>query len=75
MSPNEVVSLVGGIVAIMGVLLAVVGWYIRITVERVVRDATINIRPGHHNGGKSLADIADKIDRITSRLDDMEARK
>lgn len=68
MQPNEVVSLIGGVVALLGVSLAVVGWYIRITVERVVRESTQAIQPGWRNGGKSLTDVAEKIDRIEARL-------
>lgn len=68
MQPNDWVAFVGGTLAIAGVLLGVMGWYIRITVERVVRQSTQAIQPGWRNGGKSLTDVAEKIDRIEARL-------
>lgn len=75
MTPNETVSLIGGVLAILGVSLAVVGWYIRVTVERVVQESTRAIQPGYKNGGKSLTDVADKLDRIADRLSVLESQK
>lgn len=74
MSPNDVVSLIGGVVAILATALAVIGWYVRVTVERVVTQHTQAIQPGYKNGGKSLTDVADKLDKIALRLDNLEGR-
>lgn len=75
MQPNDWVAFVGGTFAIIGVVLGVMGWYIRITVERVVAQHTQAIQPGWRNGGKSLTDVSEKIDRIARRLDDLERQK
>jgi hypothetical protein len=74
MSPNDVVSLIGGIVAILATALAVIGWYVRVTVERVVTAHTQSIQPGYKNGGKSLTDVADKLDSIAERLSKLEGK-
>lgn len=59
MSPNEIVGLVVGVLSIVGVLLAGLGWFIKTK----IREFTYPIQP-NANGGKSLNDLHLKIDGL-----------
>jgi|DEB0MinimDraft_6_1074348.scaffolds.fasta_scaffold09907_2 outer membrane murein-binding lipoprotein Lpp len=59
MSPSEVVGLVLGVLSIMGILLGALGWWI----NTKIKVATYQIQPTA-NGGKSLADLHVKVDRL-----------
>ena len=68
MSPNEIVTLVGGVLAILVVLVGALAWYVRVAVRDEVSKATKPIQPGYRNGGQSLADIADTVKRIAEKI-------
>ena len=68
MSPQEIVTLVGGVLAILVVLVGALAWYVRVAVRDEVLKATKPIQPGYRNGGQSLADIADTIKRIAEKI-------
>lgn len=72
MDPNDVVALVGGVLAIVVTLVGGLMWYVRVVVRDEVGKATKPIQPGYRNGGESLADIAHTIKRIADRLDIIE---
>ena len=59
MGPSEVVGLVLGGLSIMGILLGALGWWI----NTKIKVATYQIQPTA-NGGKSLADLHKKMDRL-----------
>ena len=72
MEPNEIVALIGGVLAIIVTLVGGLMWYVRVVVRDEVSKATRPIQPGYRNGGESLADIAHTIKRIANRLDIIE---
>lgn len=72
MAPNDVVALVGGVLAIIVTLVGGLMWYVRVVVRDEVGKATKPIQPGYRNGGESLADIAYTVNRIADRLDIIE---
>jgi hypothetical protein len=57
--PHEVVAMIVGILTIIGVLLAALGWWI----GQKIQDATYQIQP-NTNGGKSLTDLHKKVDSV-----------
>ena len=59
MGPGEIVGLVVGVLTIIGILLAALGWF----VKQKIREFTYQIQPTA-NGGKSLADLHKKVDNI-----------
>jgi len=59
MGPGEIVGLVVGVLTIIGILLAALGWF----VKQKIREFTYQIQPTA-NGGKSLADLHKKVDRV-----------
>jgi hypothetical protein len=72
MDPNDIVALVGGVLAIVVTLVGGLMWYVRVVVRDEVGKATKPIQPGYRNGGESLADIAHTVKRIADRLDIIE---
>ena len=69
MDVGETVGIVAtclGILAVMGTGLV---WLIRNVVRDEIKKATMPIQPGYRNGGESLADLAQKIDRIITRME------
>lgn len=68
MSPNEIVTLVGGVLGIVVFLVGALMWYVRVVVRDEVGKATKPIQPGYRNGGESLADIADTVKRIADKI-------
>jgi len=48
-----------GVLTIIGILLAALGWF----VKQKIREFTYQIQPTA-NGGKSLADLHKKVDRV-----------
>ena len=72
MEPNDIVALVGGVLAILVTLVGGLMWYVRVVVRDEVSKATRPIQPGYRNGGESLADIAHTVKRIADRLDIIE---
>jgi len=72
MDPNDIVALVGGVLAIVVTLVGGLMWYVRVVVRDEVGKATKPIQPGYRNGGESLADIAHTVRRIAERLDIIE---
>lgn len=60
MTPNEIVSLILGVLGIVSVLLAGLGWWIK----NKIREFTYQIQP-NANGGRSLADLHKKLDVIS----------
>ena len=72
MSFGDTVGLVAtclGILAIMGAGLI---WLIRNVVRDEIKKATWPIQPGYRNGGESLADLAQKVDRLIARMEDTQ---
>lgn len=59
MGPGEIVALIVGVLTIIGILLAALGWF----VKQKIREFTYQIQPTA-NGGKSLADLHKKVDNI-----------
>ena len=63
-----------GIVATVLGILALVGtglvWLIRNVVRDEIKKATMPIQPGYRNGGESLADLAQKVDRIITGMEE-----
>lgn len=72
MDATEVVSIIGGILAILTGLVAALMWYVRSVVRDEIHKATQSIQPGYRNGGESLADVAHMVKRIADRLDAIE---
>jgi hypothetical protein len=68
MSPNEIVTLVGGVLTILVVLVGALAWYVRVAVRDEVAKATKSIQPGYRNGGESLADVAYTVKRIAEKI-------
>ena len=68
MSPEQVVTFIGGILTILTVVIGGLMWYVRIVVRDEVRKATQPIQPGYRNGGDSLADVADTVRRIAEKI-------
>jgi hypothetical protein len=64
MSPNDVVGLVLGVLGILSILLAALGWW----VKTKIREYTYQIQP-ESNGGKSLADVHKKLDALVTDVD------
>ena len=64
-----IVATVLGILAIMGTGLV---WLIRNVVRDEIKKATMPIQPGYRNGGESLADLAQKVDRLIARMEDTQ---
>lgn len=60
MGAGEIVALVVGVLTIIGILLAALGWFIK----QKIREFTYQIQPTA-NGGKSLADLHKKVDALT----------
>jgi outer membrane murein-binding lipoprotein Lpp len=60
MGAGEIVALVVGVLTIIGILLAGLGWF----VKQKIREFTYQIQPTA-NGGKSLADLHKKLDRLS----------
>jgi hypothetical protein len=58
-----------GILAVMGTGLV---WLIRNVVRDEIKKATMPIQPGYRNGGESLADLAQKVDRLIARMEDTQ---
>lgn len=67
MGPGEVVGLTVGVLTIVGILLAALGWF----VKQKIREFTYQIQPTA-NGGKSLADLHKKVDAL---VDDVQMLK
>jgi hypothetical protein len=61
MAPGELVGLTVGVLTIIGVLLAALGWFIK----QKIREYTYQIQP-ESNGGKSLADVHKKLDALVT---------
>lgn len=59
MGPGEIVGLTVGVLTIVGILLAALGWF----VKQKIREFTYQIQPTA-NGGKSLADLHKKVDAL-----------
>ena len=72
MSPSEVISIIGGILAILAGLVTALMWYVRAVVRDEVMKGTKPIQPGYRNGGESLADVAHLVKRIADRLEIIE---
>ena len=64
-----IVATVLGILAIMGTGLV---WLIRNVVRDEIKKATMPIQPGYRNGGESLADLAQKVDRLIARMENTQ---
>ena len=64
-----IVATVLGILALMGTGLV---WLIRNVVRDEIKKATMPIQPGYRNGGESLADLAQKVDRLIARMEDTQ---
>jgi hypothetical protein len=64
MAPNDVVGLVLGVLGIVSILLAALGWW----VKAKIREYTYQIQP-ESNGGKSLADVHKKLDALVTDVD------
>ena len=64
-----IVATVLGILAVMGTGLV---WLIRNVVRDEIKKATMPIQPGYRNGGESLADLAQKVDRLIARMEDTQ---
>jgi len=47
-------------------------WLIRNVVRDEIKKATMPIQPGYRNGGESLADLAQKVDRLIARMEDIQ---
>ena len=60
MEPGEVTGLVVGVLTIVGILLAALGWFIK----QKIREFTYQIQP-NSNGGLSLRDLHKKVDTLT----------
>ena len=58
-----------GILAIMGTGLV---WLIRNVVRDEIKKATMPIQPGYRNGGESLADLSQKVDRLIARMEETQ---
>lgn len=67
MGPGEIVGLTVGVLTIVGILLAALGWF----VKQKIREFTYQIQPTA-NGGKSLADLHKKVDSL---VDDVQMLK
>lgn len=67
MGPGEIVGLTVGVLTIVGILLAALGWF----VKQKIREFTYQIQPTA-NGGKSLADLHKKVDAL---VDDVQMLK
>ena len=68
MDAQEYVTLIGGILTILAVIVGSLMWYVRIVVRDEVRKATQPIQPGYRNGGESLADVAHTVKRIAEKI-------
>jgi hypothetical protein len=68
MEATEIIAIVGGILTIMGVLVAALMWYVRVVVRDEVMKATKPIQPGYRNHGESLADVAHIVKRIADKI-------
>lgn len=64
MGAGEIVALVVGVLTIIGILLAALGWFIK----QKIREFTYQIQPSA-NGGKSLADLHKKVDAMRDDVD------
>jgi len=64
-----IVATVLGILALMGAGLV---WLIRNVVRDEIKKATMPIQPGYRNGGESLADLAQKVDRIITGMEETQ---
>lgn len=64
MGAGEIVALVVGVLTIIGILLAALGWFIK----QKIREFTYQIQPTA-NGGKSLADLHKKVDAMRDDVD------
>ena len=64
-----IVATVLGILALMGTGLV---WLIRNVVRDEIKKATMPIQPGYRNGGESLADLAQKVDRLIARMENTQ---
>ena len=60
MTPVEISGLILTCLTIVGILLASLGWWI----SQKIKEATYQIQP-NSNGGRSLADLHKKVDRIS----------
>ena len=58
-----------GILALMGTGLV---WLIRNVVRDEIKKATMPIQPGYRNAGESLADLAQKVDRIITGMENTQ---
>lgn len=64
-----IVATVLGILALMGTGLV---WLIRNVVRDEIKKATMPIQPGYRNGGESLADLSQKVDRLIARMEETQ---
>lgn len=64
MGPEQIVGLTVGVLTIIGILLAALGWFIK----QKIREFTYQIQPTA-NGGKSLADLHKKVDAMRDDVD------
>lgn len=68
MDAQDYITLIGGILTILAVIVGALMWYVRIVVRDEVRKATQPIQPGYRNGGESLADVAHMVKRIAEKI-------
>lgn len=68
MDAQDYITLIGGILTILAVIVGALMWYVRIVVRDEVRKATQPIQPGYRNGGESLADVAHTVKRIAEKI-------
>jgi len=47
-------------------------WLIRNVVRDEIKKATMPIQPGYRNAGESLADLAQKVDRIITGMENTQ---
>ena len=64
MSVSEVVGLCVGVLTVVALLLAALGWF----VKAKIREFTYQIQP-ESNGGRSLPDLHNKVDGIRTDVD------
>jgi|688.fasta_scaffold2870068_1 hypothetical protein len=68
MTIADYVGLIATILAILGIMGGGLVWLIRNVVRDEIAKATKSIQPGYRNGGQSLADVAQKVDRLIEHV-------
>ena len=68
MGATDWVAMIGGILTILVILVAGLGWYVKTVVRQEIQTWTKTIQPGYRNGGSSLADISAKIDFLMEKV-------